>query len=214
MFLTRTNLGHTLARVLMMAGALALLAVPALAQDPLPGSSPARKDCFRGRPLPECANYVISEIAYGRNGYSGTNFENNYATAEVGLMFNQGLRAAMGATLSQTWSEDNKLGVNFRYRWWMNPYFHLDLAPGVWFSARDMSTYSFDHVGFTTRASLMYVDAIGLEARFNTGNVYELGQQTEWTWGVRTGSYVSVVLGVATLGLFLIYAASVASTSS
>jgi hypothetical protein len=179
-----------------------------LAADP-PEVSASRepRDCFRGQPLPECANFVVSEVSYGgRADAYDPRSENNHLSLEMGLMYNRGPRTALGASVSHIWSEDSRLGVHFRYRRWLNNVFSLDLSPGLRLSGRDMSTYSFDYPGVTARVGLMYADAIGMSVEMDAGKTVLEGNQVDWRVNITTGSYASGVVAVAGLVLIGAYA--------
>lgn len=179
---------------------------PCPAQEPAPESKEPR-DCFRGQPLPECANFAITELYYGgRLDRYDPQTENNHLTMELGLMVNRTPQHALGGTVSYTWTEDRRLGLNFRYRRWLGKEFALDLTPGVRLSARDLSTYTFDYPGLTARAGLMYADMVGVSVKMDAGKVVDQGNQVDWTFSIQSGGYASAGVSVIGLALIAIYA--------
>jgi len=208
-----TILHRRLTVPLRLAIALSLLGGSAglsTGQEPAPALDQKQKprDCFRGQPLPECANFVITEVHYGgRLDKYDPRMENNYLTLELGLMVNRRPQSALGASLSHTWTEDKRLGFNFRYRRWLGHEFAVDLSPGFRLSARDLSTYTFDYPGFTARAGLMYADMVGLSVKMDVGKVVDRGNQVDWTMGIHSGAYASAgvsVIGLALIGVYAI----------
>jgi hypothetical protein len=127
---------HVLLLVIMTLGAL-LCSKPILAQATADSISlpVSREFCFRGRPLPSCATFAVSEFGYGRSSVGETDafvspaVDPNVVFWELGLMRNVSAHSALGGTVLFT--SRFSLGMKARYRRWLNREFSLDLAPGL-----------------------------------------------------------------------------------
>lgn len=164
-------------------------------------------NCFRGRPLPECRSFWITELGYFRTALgsespttanpSGEDALKSHTALAVGLMRNRSATRADGYTA--------ELGINNRglrvagsrrYRFWLPSQQQLDLslgavhtsvrgftrgkAPGNGLTA-DVSYGLADLVAGTLRADVVRAD------RHTFGAVYT---------GVKVGSYSTLLAGV------------------
>ena len=93
---------------------------------------------FRGRPLPECKAFFITEVGYNQQFTNTLARDQAYLfTGDVGYMVNRG-RNAWGAT----WFVGNRVdgflhGPRLRYGRWLSRGLRLDVSPGVIFTKRD-----------------------------------------------------------------------------
>src|SRR2546429_9638941 len=93
---------------------------PVEAQEP---SAPAKPHgCFRGRPLPHCSSFWITEFGIGARLSSDRSAGGPLFGWELGGMKNQGRKNAFGAALFvEASGEGGGLGVRPRYRRWLDP---------------------------------------------------------------------------------------------
>src|SRR5574342_764030 len=98
----------------------------------LPAPDSAVRTCWRGRPLPHCAAFVVTDFAYLRRLNGPPDGGVMAVTGELGAMVNAGPRTAWGATaVKSLGTERSYVGLRLRYRHWLNDETSLDLAPGV-----------------------------------------------------------------------------------
>ena len=158
---------------------------------------PRPSACFRGRPLPACQSFWITE-----SSLLGTLAQNDAFTStgdpfwsvEVGWVRNVSLTAAVGGGVAFA---DAYISLRPRYRRWINSATSVDGVFGVRWTPGRVETLEMQ-VGVTRS------DLVGLW----TGTVIDLGRGGfGWTGGVKVGSYAGVttyVLGVAGLTYFLL----------
>jgi len=110
-----------------------LAALAGMLLAPQPGATQTEPhECYRGRPLPICSSFWITEFAlmgplpnrffpYGR-----------VMRWQVGGMSNHGARNAIGATLVLGLDDvGTSYGLTPRYRRWLSPGVALDVSAGV-----------------------------------------------------------------------------------
>ena len=119
---------------------LSALAAPSTASSQVvtPRTTPSeptleQPSCFRGRPLPRCGNFWLTEfgvatvVSNNPNGLSGGLF-----TWEVGRMRNVGSRYALGiAAFGELGTPSSGIGVRPRLRVWLGGNTSIDIAPGA-----------------------------------------------------------------------------------
>ncbi len=98
-----------------------------------PETTVERSSCFRGRPLPRCKNFWLTEfgiatpVSSNPNGLSGTLF-----SWELGRMRNVGSRYALGvAAFADVGTPSSGIGVRPRLRLWLTGSNSIDIAPGA-----------------------------------------------------------------------------------
>lgn len=153
---------------------------------------------FRGKPVPECIMFFITE-AGGVVGVAGSpgEFGVNY---EFGLMYNLNQRSALGATLFTLFDGSNFRGIKLRYRHWMNSSISLDVSPGL-------SLWGYGkHPQFTGHVGLNFGDWIALIGQADIQRQWHanrLRSKVNFSMGVKFGSYAGcglmIVSGVGAL---------------
>lgn len=170
--------------------------------------------CFRGRPLPECKSFWITESGafYHLNAHAGDRwsdreiYENLYYTWEIGVMVNRSSRTAYGGTFYVGWDgyiNDARLGFKGRWRWWLSPHTALDLSPGILFSDKIS-----DSPIWCLSASLCGNDRIMVIAqvemvtwkKIRSNNIGYFGEGTDLLLygGLRFGAEAGIVVGILT----------------
>jgi hypothetical protein len=165
--------------------ALILVCTPAFAHA---------QNCFRGRPLPSCRTFWITESGIAKRL---NRMDDMLATFELGRMRNRG-RTAIGGTLFLGLTDqasdgtDVLIGVKPRFRTWLaGGSTSLEVSPGAFFAAKG------GRVGFTGHAAINVGDRVAL-----TGQVVALRpsapflpNQTDVAWyvGGKLGSTPGVV---------------------
>src|SRR5690349_18511416 len=132
--------------VVIVALTLCPLALPA--QRDSAEHVPAPRDCWRGKPLPVCRSFWITEMA-GEYPFVSTNtsYTLTYSTEthtvstrdesaqllwRVGPMFNTGPARASGLTLTAGFVNDgSREAIEFRRRRWMSETSSLDISAGA-----------------------------------------------------------------------------------
>lgn len=218
-------------RRLILSGLFVLLAPGAPARLAAQDSTQATpKLCYRGRPLPQCKRFVITEVGYyGRAAGSRETFTYTYPTTdggqqevsytendigsqltfEVGLMGNRGPRAALGATLLLglgTGGAD--VGLKGRYRRWLTPDgIALDLGAGIVSGGGNSRDGRATGNGVTADVALNTADYGAIVLRMDA---LRLNGHTASAvhGGVRLGSRPALIgTGVLAVGLILLIAA-------
>ncbi len=166
----------------------------------LAADSPAGGDCFRGRPLPECRSFWITEAGtLYRFDLPQTN-DKWHATLmynwEVGLMVNQSERYAIGGSLFFNFDDltnHTLVGFRARYRRWLSPRISLDIAPGI-----ILSESKTDNVAFSGEVMLGADDLIAAVVRLDMReNRFKYSDNFAWYGGLRLRSYPGLVAGIA-----------------
>ena len=167
--------------------------------------------CFRGKPLPKCKTFWITEFGYSlkldeqprRYQSSGTNF---YFTWEYGLMRNLNQKSALGAALFGG-ADDNghRFGVKPRYRRWLDNSTGLDICAGVLFGGEN-NQFSPRFPGMTSHVGLNFGDWLALTAHLEIIRLevppFERSQSgttttdVAWYFGAKLGSYPGLIAGI------------------
>jgi hypothetical protein len=119
----------------------------------------AGQTCFRGRPLPECRVFAITEIGFGVR-LTQEPLDEGLTSADLGFMVNLNEDYALGGTLYAAFEDytdpgpDARYGIKLRVRRWIEPWLSVDLAPGIMY-----------HNGGTGSAGLAFTSQIGLNFR-------------------------------------------------
>lgn len=174
--------------------------------------APARPHvCFRGRPLPRCSAFWITEFGLAAR-LTPAEFANGpLYTWELGGMKNRGTRNALGAALFVEGSDEGGAwGLRPRYRRWLNPKTTLDLAPGIAIGGdRNLTP------GFSGHVALNFADYFALTSTIRVARRYEYVPATlspagyplsytevpsiraAWFGGARLGALPGTIVGVA-----------------
>ena len=164
--------------------------------------------CWRGRPLPTCRSFWLTEVSaeYAfattttRYRYDYGTFVNEHDQADVssrvlwtvGPMFNTGPARALGATISAgPTNQGTRLAIEARRRWWLGSdaadvsagLLRLDIPP-------QQSGGSANAYGLTTGGYFVGGDIIQVNARFDL--VFGKGRpRAGGTVGAGLGSYAA-----------------------
>lgn len=179
--------------------------------------------CWRGKPLPECRTFVLTELGvYGRLDEDPTHAADNpvYFTLDLGLVKNVSPTAAMGLTAYGGAGDSHaRVGARFRYRRWLSRDTSVDFAPGVIVYGSEDGGYTHQAPGFVLGATWNWRDwvALGLEVEhsryeiegYTPGELASPEKITDTTWcvGGKLGSVPGVV-GTAVLVGFFVYLVS------
>ena len=152
---------------------------------------------FRGKPLPECKMFFITEA--GGFLTKDVDLVEFGLTTEFGLMFNLNKRSALGATVFHQMGADlNGVGFKVRYRHWLNSSFSVDISPGLWLLSEWKTPAFTGHVG------LNFKDWIVLFAQMNNqrGTLFS---RKVFSLGIKLGSYPGIIPSILLTLLFYAY---------
>ncbi len=98
--------------------------------QPMAAQDAEGRNCFRGRPLPTCRSFWITDAAGGleRGRFGRTEI---YVAGDVGWMRNITNQTAVGATIGVGYSGEGFVALRPRLRRWVGPTVGLDAALGV-----------------------------------------------------------------------------------
>jgi hypothetical protein len=158
----------------------------------------AAQTCWRGRQLPECRRFWITE--------SGPRFGNHEALAgghmgsanALGLMVNRSPGVALGGTLELTTGSETgtyRLALMPPYRRWIGSALALDLGLGVAFLGEGTQAAGFK--GVSAFAALNHRDLVAVTAELESRRGTSFGTQTVTTVGIRFGAYLGAIVAVA-----------------
>jgi opacity protein-like surface antigen len=199
-----------------------LVAAAVMATSPLATAGPL---CWRGKPLPDCETFVLTELGvYARLDDDATNAADNplYFTLDLGLMKNIAPVAAVGLTAYGSAGDSHaRVGARLRYRRWLSRDTSVDLAPGVIVYGSEDGGYTHQAPGFVLGTSLNWRDwvALGLEVEHSRYRIVgytpgpfaapERVSDTTWRLGGKLGSAPGVVGTAAIVGFFVYLVTSI-----
>lgn len=164
--------------------------------------------CFRGRPEPGCAGFVVLEFtgAVRLNDKSGPTDQNAaFLYWSGGYLQNIDPRSALGAAFKLTADSDgHRYGPVIRYRRWLSPTSSFDVAPGLLLGGKD----NFIALRFpspTADLAFNYGDRIGFAVGVDVLRQQSGGAQWQGHAGVRFGTWLPPL---ATLGLGVLIGAT------
>ena len=194
--LTRASAGLLVSGILLAGSIPPLFAQRAIES---PDSGQPKPLCFRGRPLPACKAFALTEFSVSVWLSAEPPGENPPpAISEFGVMRNVGTRNAIGGSFFLDAGHKEVVGgLALRYRYWFNSNTGLDLGLGtpiVGYAALDWATL---------KAKLTYRDLVGPVTRLELG-----GETTYWNLGLEVGSGAGVIGTVAAAVFGIIAAAS------
>jgi len=148
---------------------------------------------FRGKPLPECKWFLITEAGVTMemskdSGKFGFNLD-------FGAMYNLNKHSALGATFFAVFNDCSFTGFKIRYRHWLSSSFSLDISPGlsIWGGGK--------HPQFTAHVGLNYKDLVALIGQVNISrHTYidsQLKSKKHFSLGLKFGSYAGSAITVA-----------------
>jgi hypothetical protein len=174
----------------------------------LAGSAGA--DCFRGRPLPECRSFWITESAalYQLDNRSAGKWHSKlYYLVNLGWMVNRNDGYAFGGLTSLGFNDltnDWRLHLGVRLRRWVAGETAVDITAGIPVSA---SRTAFPSV--FAELSAMQSDRIGATVRMEmVTSEYSSARNMGWYGGLRLGAEPGIVAAIAGPMLALIIALS------
>jgi len=167
--------------------------------------------CFRGKPLPQCKTFWITEFGYSfrldqsarRYQFSDANF---YFTWEYGLMRNLNQKSALGATfLLGADGDGHRLGVKPRYRRWLDNSLSVDFGAGVLFGGEN-NQFNLRFPAMTSHVGLNFGDWLALTAHmeiirlevvpFRRPQSKTTKADVAWYAGAKLGSYPGLVISI------------------
>lgn len=188
-----------------------------------PGTASAGSLCWRGKPLPDCRTFLVTELGvYARLDEDPTQAADNpvYFTLDLGLVKNVSPTTGLGLTAyGATGDSHARVGARFRYRRWLSRDISVDVAPGVIVYGSEDGGYTHQAPGFVLGATCNWRDwvALGLEVEHSRYEIegYTPGEftapekisDTTWRLGGKLGSAPGV-LGTAVLVGFFAYIVS------
>jgi hypothetical protein len=199
------------------AAAVMLAANPSSAEEtpPAPIEKPAHALCWRGKPLPECRSFLITEVGISYPlGDPIANGGYTVVAGDLGWMKNISERAAVGATVHARLGladEYARAGVRARYRRWLGRRNSLDFSPGIILVSRETSTTDYYPPGFVASATFNLGTVAGLSLEADYGRysrlelvalgAYEPRRFTDVTW--RAGWKLGGVPGTIGMAPFI-----------
>lgn len=215
----------TVARLALMIALSGASAAPGAAQSDTT-SRPGL--CWRGRPLPHCGAFWITEFGYdvvmsttltryaldygsgNTYDYASRDFDSRFTWA-VGPMFNYRPLRAVGGTLTLSpMGTGARAALEGRYRWWTPEGSAFDLSAGIVRVdlPRTEPPYDLGEYGLTAGAFLVGGDLINVNGRADlllTGGKARYGTSL----GIGLGSYAAAGGTLALGALFLILISSI-----
>lgn len=175
-------------RVTLVALALVgTLGSPALAQQPDSASqSEPPRFMWRGRPLPECSSFLITEIGVLKPiGDWGTVIGDDEPAlvGDYGFMWNVSPREAYGPVAHlEVGSYRSRLGVGVRRRAWISRDFSVDLQVGAVLLGSQNDPWHFHGPGLLVAGNVTFGGWFVLHAQSQTRSIRE-------GFGLNTGDY-------------------------
>jgi hypothetical protein len=163
----------------------------------LPSTADAQT-CFRGRPIPECRWFWITESgARWPLAHPSVSDARHEYLWSLGAMKNVGRCSAAGLAIqfSTDYAEEGtyRLSLKPRYRLWLFP-FAVDVGAGpVLLGSGDRP---FGVHGISVHAALNYRDFVALTAGVDTHRRNLTGRTADASIGIRFGSFPGVAFGI------------------
>jgi hypothetical protein len=112
--------------------------------------------CFRGRPAPQCASFLVTEFALAHRFHTPQSESPWVLQWELGALVNRGDQAALGGSVTVGGTDPLRVGVKARVRVWLGSRAALDIAPGIL-----LHTSGASGLGFTGHVAVSYGDWFG-----------------------------------------------------
>jgi len=162
------------------------------AQQPVASTRTPKALCFRGRPLPNCRSFLLTEFDLALTEGS--------VRWEIGAMHNIGSRSAVGGSLLLRGAENDSsaFGAKIRFRHWLSRVVALDVSSGILVAGRGTAPGFAGHVGLGVGDLV----ALSIEAETVPPD-FEGGKRIRWFGGVRVGAQLGTVVGALAGILFL-----------
>jgi hypothetical protein len=172
--------------------------------------------CFRGKPLPECKTFWITEFGFSprldRHRLGRRNDQVFYYTWEAGLMRNVERQTAIGATLFFGADNDgHRYGLKSRYRRWLSNSVSLDLGAGVLLGGDH--GFINRYPGLTSHVGLSLGDWLALTGHLEITRLeyrrFKI-KETDFAWyaGAKLGSYPGLIASVTAPIVYLLIRAA------
>jgi len=199
--------------------ALPFVAKPSAAEETsAPPTKPSHALCWRGKPLPECRSFLITEMGVlARLDHASSEPDSRIVVMfDLGWMKNVSRREAIGFSGYALSGDTSRLGLRGRYRRWLSRHTAIDISPGILLSGEN-SAIDYDPPGFVVGASANLGDliALTLEAEWShyrdygsgLSTSYDTRSEVSWRGGAKLGSALGVAGSAVLFGL-LIYIVS------
>jgi hypothetical protein len=172
-------------------------------------------NCFRGRPLPECRSFWITELGYFRTSLStespttanpsGEATLKSHTAAALGVMRNRSANRADGYTAEIGFNNRGiRVAGSRRYRFWMPSQQQVDVSAGaVHTGVRGITRGKAPGNGLTADVSYGWADLFGGTLRADVVRAEKHTFGAVYT-GVKVGSYstlLTAVAGILSIGI-------------
>ncbi|WP_225413087.1 hypothetical protein [Stigmatella hybrida] len=193
---------------------LCVLPAAALAEPPSQNSTADAPLCFRGKPLPECQGFLLTEFAVAIAQPSDYRRPPFNAIWELGYMHNlEEASLAFGGTLFFVYDDEERIlfGIKPRLRRWLTPWLSAEVAPGIVIGGGNGGTFAPSYPAFSGHAALNFGDVVSVSAQLemlpltSTSNVNPRGREVTGYLSLRFGSYAGMAAGPLA-GAFLVWA--------
>jgi hypothetical protein len=180
---------------------LMLCILPAGALARAPAEAPL---CFRGRPLPECQGFLLTEFAVSLGLPSSYRRPPLDASWELGYLHNLEVeRLAVGGSLFLVYDDEQRLlfGVKPRLRRWLTPWLSAEVAPGILVAGGGVDSFAPAYPAFSGHAALNFGDVLAVSTQLEVlplaskSNVNPQGREITGYIGLRFGSYAGLAVG-------------------
>lgn len=167
------------------------------------------KSCWRGKPLPACNQFLLTEIGFYRRFLrpsaivtvptTGTgqstpfSYElrpsKDFVSIEVGGMKNIGSRSALGGSVNFVKLDaSGGVGAKVRYRRWLTPDgFAIDVGAGIESRPDEAFFGSSQHFGFTSEIAINASDYVSIVTRLDMIRI-DGNSKPALSLGIRPGS--------------------------
>jgi hypothetical protein len=156
--------------------------------------------CFRGRPLPRCRSFLVTELGFRHMLNARDSVRPNGFTLDVGWMTNRSESLALGATAfvaldGGRYGHDVQFSVGLkpRLRHWLSDRLSVDASAGVAFPIGEGS----GSPGITGDVGLNFGDLFQLTGGLEILSPALGGSDVAWYFGMKGGSHVGVVATLA-----------------
>jgi len=171
--------------------------------------------CWRGRPLPECRSFWITEFGIGwrltdsSDPARARELFDHYAVYDFGWMVNRTSKTAWGATFSLKGMGETHVGVHIRLRRWIDRNWALDVSPGILLAGRSHDDdYDLEYPTLSGRLRISYGDWFGLTGGAELARIRDGATEVDGFAGVELGAYGGTGVGLMFTVLSLLYVSS------
>ena len=153
--------------------------------------------CFRGRPLPDCGSFLLTEVTYAKRLNNSSGDGTHSATGEFGWMRNRSERWALGAAafigIRGHYSTEVRVGPEVRLRRWLADGRSLDISSGMLVGGGSTGT----RIGGFGQLSYNMGDRFHLTSRWEYARFPGYPPETPFGWylGAGLGSKTALIVG-------------------